>query len=87
MNVGIQGGKRNVNSSYVDERLNGIDADIKLFHQTATDRSDSTKPEKQVSPQEYKLPYFAPKLDLNTDDQTDAASNCKQLDLNGFSWN
>ncbi|KAF3653996.1 Myb family transcription factor APL [Capsicum annuum] len=87
MNVGSQGGNRNVNSSYVDGRLNGIDADIKLFHQAPTDRSDSTKPEKQVSPQEYKLPYFAPKLDLNTDDQTDAASSCKQLDLNGFSWN
>ncbi|CAN4118823.1 unnamed protein product [Withania somnifera] len=86
MNVGIQGGKWNVNSSYVDGRLNGIDADIKHFHQAATDRSDSAKPEKQVSPQEYKLPYLAPKLDLNTDDKTDAASSCKQLDLNGFSW-
>ncbi|CAN4109513.1 unnamed protein product [Withania somnifera] len=87
MNVGTQGGKRNVNTSYVDGRLNGIDADIKLFHQVATERSDLTKPEKQVSSQEYKLPYFAPKLDLNTDDQNDAASSCKQLDLNGFSWN
>ncbi|XP_059296237.1 myb-related protein 2-like isoform X1 [Lycium ferocissimum] len=79
MNVGIQGGNRNVNSSYVD-------ADMKLFHQAA-DRSDSMKPEKQMSSQEYKLTYFTPKLDLNTDDQTDAASSCKQLDLNGFSWN
>ncbi|KAK4345796.1 hypothetical protein RND71_035972 [Anisodus tanguticus] len=78
MNVGIQGGKQNVNSSYVD-------ADIKLLHQAA-DRSDSMKPEKQLSSQEYKLPYFAPKLDLNTEDETDAASSCKQLDLNGFSW-
>ncbi|KAK4377753.1 hypothetical protein RND71_004049 [Anisodus tanguticus] len=78
MNVGIQGEKRNVHSSYIDGRLNGIDADIKLFHQVSN-RSDSMKPEK--------LPYFAPKLDLNTDDQTHAASTCKQLDLNGFSWN
>ncbi|KAF3656860.1 hypothetical protein FXO38_03884 [Capsicum annuum] len=49
MNVGIQGGKRNIDSSYVDGQVNGIDADIKLFHQAATDRSDSMKPEKQVS--------------------------------------
>ncbi|XP_009770706.1 myb-related protein 2 isoform X3 [Nicotiana tabacum] len=85
MDIGLQGERRNVSSSYFDGRLNGIDADIKRFHQDA-DRSDSMKPEKQMSSQGYELPYFAPKLDLNTDDQTDAASSCKQLDLNGFSW-
>ncbi|XP_009619714.1 myb-related protein 2-like isoform X3 [Nicotiana tabacum] len=85
MNIGLQGGKRNVSSTYFDGRLNGINADSKLFHQSS-ERSDSMKPEKQISSQEYELPYFAPKLDLNTDDQTDAASSCKQLDLNGFSW-
>lgn len=33
---------------------------------------------------EMKLPFLSTKLDLNADD---AASGCKQLDLNGFGWN
>ncbi|KAH6762191.1 hypothetical protein C2S52_019624 [Perilla frutescens var. hirtella] len=31
-------------------------------------------------------PFFSTKLDLNTDDENDAASTCKHLDLNGFGW-
>lgn len=41
--------------------------------------------EKQMSSEEYKLPFFAHKLDLNIDDSADAASRCNQFDLNGFS--
>ncbi|XP_031103444.1 myb-related protein 1-like isoform X1 [Ipomoea triloba] len=86
VSTGLQGGKWNGNSNYSDRRFTGTDADVKLFAQ-AVDRSDTSKPEKQKTSQEYKLPYFGPKLDLNTDDKTDVASSCKQLDLNGFSWN
>ncbi|KAA3472788.1 myb-related protein 2-like [Gossypium australe] len=34
-----------------------------------------------------RLPYFATKLDLNVHEENDAASSCKQFDLNGLSWN
>ncbi|CAN4092607.1 unnamed protein product [Withania somnifera] len=67
-----------------DEKLNGTERDVKLFHQV-TNRSESA-PERRKSPQEYKLSYVEPKLDLNMHDETDAASSCKQFDLNGFSW-
>lgn len=33
-----------------------------------------------------KLPYYSPKLDLNSHDENDSSSGFKQLDLNGFSW-
>ncbi|XP_022720073.1 myb-related protein 2-like isoform X3 [Durio zibethinus] len=33
-----------------------------------------------------RLPYFPTKLDLNVHDENDAASSCKQFDLNGLSW-
>lgn len=52
---------------------------------------DLMKLEKQLkttSSSEMKLPFFSSTmLDLNTDDENDAASSCKQLDLNGFGWN
>ncbi|KAK8589376.1 hypothetical protein V6N12_023774 [Hibiscus sabdariffa] len=34
-----------------------------------------------------RLPHFATKLDLNVHEDNDAASSCKQFDLNGLSWN
>ncbi|KAK8508772.1 hypothetical protein V6N12_034876 [Hibiscus sabdariffa] len=34
-----------------------------------------------------RLPYFGTKLDLNVHEDNDAASSCKQIDLNGLSWN
>ncbi|KAF9661158.1 hypothetical protein SADUNF_Sadunf19G0038600 [Salix dunnii] len=34
-----------------------------------------------------RVPCFATKLDLNSHGQIDAASGCRQLDLNGSSWN
>ncbi|KAE8729098.1 Myb family transcription factor APL [Hibiscus syriacus] len=34
-----------------------------------------------------RLPYFATKLDLNVHEDNDAASSCKQFDLNVLSWN
>ncbi|KAJ6296686.1 hypothetical protein OIU78_022413 [Salix suchowensis] len=34
-----------------------------------------------------RVPYFASKLDLNSHGEIDTASGCRQLDLNGSSWN
>ncbi|OWM78801.1 hypothetical protein CDL15_Pgr002972 [Punica granatum] len=33
-----------------------------------------------------RMPYFGTKLDLNAHQENEAASSCKQFDLNGFSW-
>ncbi|CAK9179165.1 unnamed protein product [Ilex paraguariensis] len=86
MSIGLQGGKWNgmINSNS-EGRFRGMDADIKLFEQNS-DRKDFVKPEMEKMLQGYKLPYFSPKLDLNAHDENDAASSCKQFDLNGFSW-
>ncbi|KAI3447462.1 hypothetical protein Pfo_004127 [Paulownia fortunei] len=85
MSFGLQGGKWNGNGNCPEERFKGAEADAKFFYQT-TDSNDSMKPEKQKTSPELKLPFFSTKLDLNTDDEDNVASSCKQLDLNGFSW-
>ncbi|KAG8376728.1 hypothetical protein BUALT_Bualt09G0094000 [Buddleja alternifolia] len=55
------------------------------FFNQKTD-NDLMKLEKQKTPAgQMKLPFFS-KLDLNTEDENDADSSCKQLDLNGFGW-
>ncbi|KAM7251830.1 hypothetical protein ACFE04_023713 [Oxalis oulophora] len=51
-------------------------------------RMDSLKLENDSSTSShgYRMPCFATKLDLNRRDENEAASTCKQFDLNGFSW-
>ena len=56
----------------------------------STIRTESVKPVADKVSQDYGLPsnYFAAsKLDLTTEDNKDTKTSCKQLDLNGFSWN
>lgn len=84
MSIGLQGGTWNGGGDCREERFKA-DADIKIFGQN-TDSNEVMKPEKQKTSSELKLPLFLTKLDLNTDDENDAASSCKKLDLNGFSW-
>ncbi|XP_006338935.2 uncharacterized protein [Solanum tuberosum] len=84
MSIGLQDEKLNGSMNHSDGSFNGTERDVKLFHQV-TNRSESV-PQRHKSSQEYKLSYFQPKLDLNMHDETDAASSCKQFDLNGFSW-
>ncbi|CAI9097728.1 OLC1v1034205C3 [Oldenlandia corymbosa var. corymbosa] len=87
MSIGLQGGTWSSNhSSYSEKRIRSTESnDVKFFDQPSN-RNNSIVAEKKRSAEEYKLPFFAPKLDLNTDDSTDAASRCKQFDLNGLSW-
>lgn len=83
MSIGIQGSEWNVNGNFLEERFKGNEADLKFFDQNI----DAMNVEKQkTSSSEMKLPFFSTKLDLNTDDENDAASSCKQLDLNGLCW-
>lgn len=83
--VGLQGGKGNSSSFFSERRFRGRDEDLSILDQT-TKRTDSVQRDSDKISPGYKLPYFGPTLDLNTRDENDA-SNCKQIDLNGFSWN
>ncbi|XAR68675.1 hypothetical protein NMG60_11003884 [Bertholletia excelsa] len=83
--IGLQRGNGNISSGFPDRRFGARDEDLSFLGQT-TETPDSVQPEDEKISREYKLPYFAPTLDLNVHDENDAASNCKQLDLNGFSW-
>ncbi|KAI5664737.1 hypothetical protein M9H77_24060 [Catharanthus roseus] len=83
MSIGLQGGWNT--NIYSEKGITETNRDTKFFDQPCS-RHDAVPTVKQRSSQEYKMPFFAPKLDLNTDDETDAASKCKQFDLNGFSW-
>lgn len=85
MSVGVQGGNWNGNSSYTDKVFKKRNADVNFLDQTAK-RRDSIKPENENIFEGFQLSCFAPKLDLNIHDENDAASRCKQFDLNGFSW-
>ncbi|KAA8519057.1 hypothetical protein F0562_016169 [Nyssa sinensis] len=82
MSIGLQGGKGNTNN-YTEGRFRGKDKDVNFFDQT-TNRIDSIQHENEKLSQGYKLPFFAPKLDLNSRDENDPASSCKQFDLNWF---
>lgn len=74
---------RETNSSNLSIGIGGVaEADAKFFSHD----DDGSNALKQKGSSEMKLPFFSTKLDLNTDDENDAASSCKQLDLNGFSW-
>ncbi|XP_050364148.1 myb-related protein 2 [Argentina anserina] len=63
---------RNTDDSFLDHKNN---------------RADSVKVDQPRKVSDgYRGTYLAAKLDLNSHDDTDASSNCKQFDLNGFSW-
>ncbi|XWS64635.1 hypothetical protein CRYUN_Cryun05aG0019900 [Craigia yunnanensis] len=77
MSVGLQGEKGNVNknSSFSEGNFKGRNEEDSFLHQ-GNKRADTVN----------RLPYFAIKLDLNVHEENDAASSCKQFDLNGLSW-
>ncbi|BBN69284.1 Homeodomain-like superfamily protein, partial [Prunus dulcis] len=85
MSIGCQGERWNINGNS-EERLKGRSTDVSFLDRT-NNRADSAKAEtEKVSRGCRSVPYFAAKLDLNTHDDNDAPSSCKQFDLNGFSW-
>ncbi|XP_011034346.1 PREDICTED: uncharacterized protein LOC105132500 isoform X1 [Populus euphratica] len=84
--VGLQGEKGNISSSFAEGRFKGMSEDDSFQDQT-NKRDDSVKFENEKMSPGYRLSYFTTKLDLNSHEEIDAASSCKQLDLNGFSWN
>ncbi|CAB4285757.1 unnamed protein product [Prunus armeniaca] len=87
MSIGCQGERWNIDSNgNSEERLKGRSTDGSFLDRT-NNRADSAKAETEKVSRGYRsVPYFAAKLDLNTHDDNDAPSSCKQFDLNGFSW-
>lgn len=73
--------------SFPDGRFKASNEDEHFQDQT-NKKPEGAKLENENLLQEYRLPCFSTKLDLNTHDhENDVASGCKQFDLNGFSWN
>ncbi|KAK4432563.1 Myb-related protein 2 [Sesamum alatum] len=85
MSIGLQSSEWNGNHNYPAKRFKGAEAAVNFFNKN-TDSNDIIKPERQKISPELKLPLLSTKLDLNTDDENNVASRCKQLDLNGFCW-
>ncbi|KAK9291059.1 hypothetical protein L1049_009244 [Liquidambar formosana] len=85
MSIGLQGENGDGSSSYPERRFKGGNEGNNFLDQT-NNRTDSVKQESDKISQGYRMPYFAAKLDLNSHDENDAASSCKQFDLNGFGW-
>ncbi|XP_057978603.1 myb-related protein 2-like isoform X2 [Malania oleifera] len=84
---GNGGGNGNSRSgSYSNELLKGWNEGNDFLLQI-DNKANLVKLDNERISQEYSLPCFAAKLDLNVGDENDATSSCKQFDLNGFSWN
>lgn len=84
MSIGIETETENNNGSKMfPEKPN-----ISEFQHRNTVRTESVKPVAEKVSQDYGLPSFfgASKLELNSE-ENDTRTSCKQLDLNGFSWN
>ncbi|XP_021283548.1 myb-related protein 2-like [Herrania umbratica] len=77
MSVGLQEAKGNGGncSSFSEAKFKGRNEDDS-FLDRGNKRADEVN----------RLQYFATKLDLNVHEENDAASSCKQFDLNGLSW-
>ncbi|XP_027346497.1 myb-related protein 2-like [Abrus precatorius] len=84
MSIGLEGESENGNMMFSERTIIGE------FQQRNTIGTESKKPvaDNKIS-QDYRLPsYFAgSKLNLTATEDNDTTTNCKQLDLNGFSWN
>ncbi|CAN1132263.1 Myb-related protein 2 [Linum perenne] len=86
MSVGLHVDRGNANARLSEGRYKGRN-DNDMFPDQNSKKSDSVILEKEKLSPAYSLPYIGTKLDLNSHDEIDATSGCKQLDLNGFSWN
>ncbi|XP_042480524.1 myb-related protein 2 isoform X2 [Macadamia integrifolia] len=84
MSIRVQGEKRQDGCSFYEGTPKG-DEDEHFLQQTNTRRS-AIEPENEKTLKDFRLPHLTAKLDLNAHDENDASSNCKQFDLNGFSW-
>ncbi|KAK6937529.1 MYB-CC type transcription factor, LHEQLE-containing domain [Dillenia turbinata] len=85
MSIGLQGGKEIGKGSYAEESFERRDGDNRFLNQTHN-RTVSVQREDGKIFNEHRVTYFPAKLDLNVHDENNATANCKEFDLNGFSW-
>lgn len=87
MSIGVEGETENGSSMYPEKMVMGNQSDGE-YQQRNSIRTESVKPVAEKVSQDYRPPsYFAAAgLDLNRREDNEAATSCKQLDLNGFSW-
>ncbi|CAL0304016.1 unnamed protein product [Lupinus luteus] len=90
MSIGNEEGKENGSSMYPERKAligNHLDDEYKQRNSIRTEPVKLVVADEKVS-QDYRLSsYFAEaKLDLNKLEDNEPEINCKQLDLNGFSW-
>ncbi|KAK6940820.1 MYB-CC type transcription factor, LHEQLE-containing domain [Dillenia turbinata] len=85
MSITLQGGKETCIGSYVEESFERRGKDD-IFLNQIHNRTVSVQRENEKTFNGHKVPYFAAKLDLNVHNENNAATNCKEFDLNGFSW-
>ncbi|XP_029131042.1 myb-related protein 2 isoform X2 [Cajanus cajan] len=89
MSIGLERETENGSSMYPERLITESQSNGEFQHRNRI-KTETMKPVNEKISQEYMLPasYFAAaRLDLNTHGDNEAATTCKQLDLNRFSWN
>ncbi|KAK7272226.1 hypothetical protein RJT34_28702 [Clitoria ternatea] len=90
MSIGLERETEKGHSMYPERLITeSSQSDGEFQLQRNRTKTETMKPVDEKVSQDYRLPpsYFAvARLDLNSHGDNDAATNCKQLDLNRFSW-
>ncbi|KAH1143838.1 hypothetical protein GYH30_034178 [Glycine max] len=88
MSIGLERETENGINLYPERLITESQSDGEFQHRNRI-KPETLKPVDEKVSQDYRLPasYFAAaRLDLNTHGDNEAATTCKQLDLNRFSW-
>ncbi|RDY10605.1 Myb-related protein 2, partial [Mucuna pruriens] len=88
MSIGLERETENGSSMYPERLITENQPDGEFQHRNRI-KTETMKPVDEKVSQDYRLPasYFAAaRLDLNSHGDNEAATTCKQLDLNRFSW-
>ncbi|XP_010257718.1 PREDICTED: myb-related protein 2-like isoform X2 [Nelumbo nucifera] len=85
MSIKVHGEKWNASSFFTEATTKEGDEDDSFHYQTGA-RRPVTNVENEKMSKGFRLPHLTPKLDLNSQEENDSTSTCKQFDLNGFSW-
>ncbi|XP_072996162.1 myb-related protein 2-like [Typha latifolia] len=85
LSIGLKAQKGKGVRSNIFEKLQHERDGENLFLDQPNSRRPSQQ-ERRLQSDSFGLPFLTTKLDLNATDKDDTAENCKNFDLNGFSW-
>jgi len=88
MSIGLERETENRSSMYPENLITENQSEGEFQHRNRI-KTETMKPVDEKVSQDYRMPasYFvAARLDLNNHGDNEAATTCKQLDLNRFSW-